>query len=332
MSTLKKLVQLMLAPLPSAIKVPIYRLMGARIAEGASIAPLVVLVADEIDMGPHAKVKPLSIIYSPRRLTMGAYSVIGNLSVIHGPSAFSLGPRSYVSAAGMIDLYCDVSIGEFTALGPRCTLMTHGVFWPSTWGLARKIGGITIGDLSWAANNCTITADVKIGSRVLVMAGSVVVKDILEPSMVIDVPRNRTVLPYHRVQKSVSAGFLRQHIREVTLACFEEVMKPRNWKLEESESRLTLRKGNRTIRIALAGSSPSDTAADWLFGFDLGDDLLSSGRGIVALDFLRLLHTPKPNRTLKAWLEYFRHMWGIRFADFRYRALFKVMPPVLEAD
>ena len=107
----------------------------------------------------------------------------------------------------MIDLYRDVTIGEFTAFGPRCTLMTHGVFWPSTWGLARKIGGISVGDLSWVANNCTITADVKIGSRVLVMAGSVVSRDIEEPSLVIDVPRNRTVLPHYRVQKRHHGGF-----------------------------------------------------------------------------------------------------------------------------
>lgn len=332
MSLLKKLAQLMLSPFPSVIKVPMYRLMGARIAHGAGIAPLVVFVADEIDMGPHAKIKPLSIIYSPCRLTMGAYSVIGNLSVIHGPSAFSLGPRSYVSAGGMIDLYRDVSIGEFTALGPRCTLMTHGVFWPSTWGLARKIGGITIGDLSWAANNCTITADVKIGSRVLVMAGSVVSRDILEPSMVIDVPRNRTVLPYHRVQKSVSARFLREHVAEVTRACYDEVLRLRSWTLDDSDSLLTLRKGRRVIRIALVGSSPAGAKADWLFGFGLDDDLLSGSRGVVALDFLRLLHTPKPDRVLKVWLEYFRHMWGIRFADFRYRMLFSVAPPKLEPE
>lgn len=68
MLLLKKLVQLLISPLPSAIKVPIHRLPGASFAEGAGFAPLVVFVADEIDLGPHAQIKPLSIIYRPRRL------------------------------------------------------------------------------------------------------------------------------------------------------------------------------------------------------------------------------------------------------------------------
>ena len=67
----KKLLQLFLTPLPSCMKVPIYRMLGAKIASGATIAPMTVCVADQIEMGPRAKIKPLSIIYSPCRLELG---------------------------------------------------------------------------------------------------------------------------------------------------------------------------------------------------------------------------------------------------------------------
>jgi acetyltransferase-like isoleucine patch superfamily enzyme len=329
---LKKMVQFMLTPLPSCLKKPIYRLLGAKIGPGATIAPLTICVSDRIELGPHAKIKPLSIIYSPRELCVGAYAVIGNLSVIHGPGAFRLGPRSYISAGGMIDLYRDVVVGEFTAFGPRCTLMTHGLFWPASWGLARKIGGISVGDLSWVANNCTITADVKIGSRVMVMAGSVVTKDIDGPGMVSDVPRNRTVLPYHRVQKTVTEAQLRKLIDEVSLAGFDEVLRPAGWSLERRENLWEMRKRGRLIRIRFfenVENRPNAPDADWFFGFNYDDRTLSGEHGAAVLDFLRLLHTPRPERMLKRWLEYFRHMWGIRFADYRYRGCFNVMPPRL---
>jgi len=88
---LRTLAQLLLTPLPSCCKVPLYRLLGARTRFAAHIGAFTVLAADAIELGPEARIKPLTLIFGLKRLHMGAYAGISNLCVINGSATFSHG-------------------------------------------------------------------------------------------------------------------------------------------------------------------------------------------------------------------------------------------------
>ena len=73
---LKKLIQLSTTFFPSFLRVPIYKLLGAEIAEGAKILPLTVLVAERIKLHPFSKIAGFSVIMGLSELELGVNSEI----------------------------------------------------------------------------------------------------------------------------------------------------------------------------------------------------------------------------------------------------------------
>lgn len=331
---MKRLVQVLLTPLPSCLKVPLYRLLGARIHRTARIAAFSVLVADEIELGPHAQIKPLTVILGPERVSMGAYSGISNLCVIHGGSALSLGPRSYIAAGCMVDLHAPIRLGEYSALGPRCVAMTHAIFWPPTWGLPHRIAPISIGDLVWVASNCTISAGVEIGSRCFIMANSAVSKSVPEGGMIYDVGPRRTAFPFHLMQKAVTESALRRQILDMAESYHKDRLQGRGYTLTTEGDRYILGNGRQTITIRFFDrpTRPGRRANEWWFGYDYEDELLAAPSGPAVLDFRRLLHSPSATSGMRDAVRYFKSTWGLWFADARYRDRFSLQPPELNRD
>ena len=82
----------------------------------------------------------------------------------------------------MIGLYTyvngDVSIGENVLIGPHCSITSNNhVFLPAQkWFGANHGAPISIGDGSWLASGCVVTAGVSIGKYNLICANTVVTK------------------------------------------------------------------------------------------------------------------------------------------------------------
>lgn len=96
----------------------------------------------------------------------------------------SIGPYGYVGCSGKI------TIGKNVMLGPKCSLFAENHVFSDTeisiksQGVKQK--GITIEDDCWIGSNVTILDGVTIGKGSIIGAGTLVTKDILAGSVVVD--------------------------------------------------------------------------------------------------------------------------------------------------
>ena len=79
----------------------------------------------------------------------------------------------------------------------------------------------------------------------------------------------------------------------------------------------------------LVSPSTEVKGARWLFGYDLSDELMQSPGKIQCVDFRKLLYTSNAGAELKRAARFFERNKGTRFADYRYRNMFRVYPPKL---
>lgn len=338
---LKALAQFLLTPLPSCLKVAAYRALGARIGRGARIAPFAVLVARDIELGPMAKIKPLTVITGLSRFRLGAYAGISNLCVLNGPASFEMGPRSFMGPGCMVDLDESVTIGEHSGISPRTTILTHGIFLPSTWGYRRKIGPVSIGNLVWVTNNCKIAAGVRIADGVVVLPNSVINAAIEGPCLLYDTSLKRTRFSIHLLQKRVTRRWLDEFVAELTEALCRECLAPLGWRWRREGDRTILeRHGTRIAIDPLRQSRPADRLHDedgryaqhWLFGCDVPAEIMSGQTRAQALDFRQILYSTQAGSILMKATRYFQHSWGLRFADHRDRECFRLLPPPIVED
>lgn len=328
----KRIFQLLLTPLPSALKVPVYRALGADIHTSARVSACTVLAADRIVMGPESRVRGLSIIQGLSNFELGAYSVVSNLCVINGSSELILGARSFIRPGCMIDLRASVSMGEYSAFGPRCTVMTHGVHWPTSWGFARKTAPVEIGDLVWIANNCHIGPGVSLGSELMLMPNSTVARNVKGPGMVFDSSVERRSFPIQLLKKRVDEAFVRRFVQNLIHAYYRDQLRPLKYQLIEEEGRYLLKRGRVKVLIHLFEMSgqPRRGVENWLFAYAAKPAALADSTDCSVVDFLRLLHSSGPSKALRRALGYFGTVWGLYFADYQHREHFHLEPPRLD--
>jgi acetyltransferase-like isoleucine patch superfamily enzyme len=332
MNPLKSLVQLLLTPLPAVLKTPLYRLLGARIATGAHIAAFTVVVADQIELGPHAVIKALTMIVGLHELRIGAYAMISNLCVINGRSRLVLGPRGVIAPGCLIDVREPVTIGEYSGLGPRCTLMTHGTFWPCAWGYRAKSGPIELEPLVWVTFNCSIGPQVRIASHTFVLPGSGIYGNVPESCVLADSALGRKTFPLAMIRQPVTRAGLQAHWREFLNEYHAAQLAPRGWALEERAPAFVLRSREREIRVDFFTPSGADKprrGEHWLFGYG-ADEAVLRNAALGCLDFRSLLYSAHASRMLRDCAAYYRSTRGGRFADFRHRDCFHLELPALE--
>jgi len=333
---LKFCIQFLLTPLPSLLKVPVYRLLGAKIGRDTKISAFTVLISDHIVIEPGARIKIFTLIFGLHKFELGAYATISNFCIINGDNYFFLGARGYIAPFCIIDVRDNVIISECSGLGPRSTIMTHGVFLPASWGYTAKFAPVKLGKLVWVAFNCKIGPGVTINDDVFILPNSGVCTDIKNKGVIYDQADARKTFPICMVRKKITKSYILSFLKNIITNFVKD--KLHNWQVDFDQDvcLISSSKKNYSVLISFFGwnkniKNERQYSECWLFGFDIKDEeiALLSTENIQFLDFRWILYSSNVSRLLKKAINYFRSHDGLRFANVVYRDHFKIDPPAL---
>jgi len=190
----------LLALLPSALNVPLRRMMGARIGrgaricfgtllavrdvtigEGASIGPFAVIRADSLEVGAHTQIKPLTLIKA-REIRLGQYVHIAPTAVIAGdltPTCrLQVGDHTRIFPFCWLEPGEGISLGNHVGIGGHTLIFTHGAWSDYLLGGPVSYGPVVIEDRVWLPWRVFVLANVTIGHDAIIGAGSVVTKSV----------------------------------------------------------------------------------------------------------------------------------------------------------
>lgn len=166
--------------------------MGNRIIIGPA-AMLIVEKEGVLTVGDNFAMERHCILRTSRKWSIG-----NNVYISYGTSIFSrergnegelsVGTGSHIANGCVIDMSGNLTIGNYVALGSNCTIYTHNHKYddkdaPGAWKSDIIVKSVVIEDGAWIGSNVTILPGVRVGSRSVIAAGSVVTKDV-EPGAV----------------------------------------------------------------------------------------------------------------------------------------------------
>jgi len=195
--------------LPQCLKIPIYRMRGARIAGnvrlgfGSVIIPYdrdfsKILIEEDVVIEDNVRILAKNI-----HLKKGAQ--IKEDTKIWGQSDFMMGVGAYIDQRCLLDLRRDVSLGDKAGVGAASFLYTHGVWHSILSGAPTQYGPIIIKDRAWVAANVFIMPNVTIGEDSIVGARSVVTKNVDSGSVVCGNPA-KEITKTNQITKNLSAS------------------------------------------------------------------------------------------------------------------------------
>lgn len=193
---------------------------GAKIGRGVRIGWFAAITGRRIELGDYSEVWGFSMLRC-HEVLIGDYTVIGSHVTAYGPATFAIGRHSVIGAQTMLNVWEDVRIGDMSAIGARCMIVTHGTALPYTEGYWVKFAGVTIGSRVWVASGVFIQPGVTIGNEVFINAMSVVKKDIPEGSVAEGYPA-KVLAPMARLRRPMSPAAVDDAARTM-LAHFAEV-------------------------------------------------------------------------------------------------------------
>lgn len=181
----KKLAAIATFFLPSSLRIPILRFVGFRIGKRVTICPFTIIIADEVEIGNDVYISPLVLIFNLKKVKLGnrAYLSVGTFIHSHGLGSLEMGDFSATGLFCIIDCTCDVTIGKYSCLGPRCMLSTHGSFLPKSHGFSNRYYPVKIGNYVWLMMDVKVTSGVTIGDYVIAHAGTVITTNIADNSV-----------------------------------------------------------------------------------------------------------------------------------------------------
>lgn len=197
----------LIAPLPTFLKKPLYRLFfGYRIGKRVKIG-FTVLDAGDCEIQADTTIGHLNLVIGVKDLRIGEHTRIGHLNVIRGGDQvhlgrfseiirmneinsipdpivvnevnprFFLGDGSIITTGHKIDFTDRVSIGRRTIIGGRnSSLWTHN---------RQETRAIDIGDFAYVGSEIRMAPGSSIPSRCIVGIGSVITGPIREPNQLI---------------------------------------------------------------------------------------------------------------------------------------------------
>jgi acetyltransferase-like isoleucine patch superfamily enzyme len=204
-------VLILLSPLPSFAKRPLYRLLlgyrlGRRVwiglsvldaqtvdlAEGTCIGHFNVITrVGRLETGLHARIGMLNVIRGGERVSLGDYSEVMRLNVLNAipdhdcttepESVLDVGAGAVITSGHRIDFTDKVSLGKNVIVGGRnSSLWTHN---------RQETAPIEIGDFCYLGSEVRLAPGAKLPKECVLGLGSVLTGEITEPrSLVAGVP------------------------------------------------------------------------------------------------------------------------------------------------
>ncbi len=163
--------------LPSSLTRVLFRLCGYRIGRNVRIPALSFVYAREMTLGNDVDIRRFCFIHL-RRLALGANTIVSYGCQIKGEAGFTCGDFCFLGVQCIIHCVEDVTFGNYSGLGPRCTVYTHGSFLPVTEGYPSRFAPVVFEDRVWVAmevsvmpgahveRNCVINPHVVVQGRI----------------------------------------------------------------------------------------------------------------------------------------------------------------------
>jgi len=313
------LIFLLLSP-PGVKKLVLRWFFGARIGRGVRVGWFALVTGRRVEIGDYSEIRSFSQVRCGE-VHVGAYSVIGNSVHIYGPGVFRMGRHSMVGSETQINVWHDVQIGDLSALGSRCMVVTHGVWLPYTEGYWVKFAGVTIGDRAWIASGVFIQPGIRIGNEVFVNAMSVVKKDVPDGAVVEGYPAHQ-VARMEELKRTMTPQRLNAAV-ETMLRHFADLELQRERGVtaqSDGPGRLSFRCRGRDYLVAhVSGDGPPPDPRDWQGGkrviLLVSRPNWDAPRGLrnVMLISLTTMRTRRPRDPIHGALERFlRGYYGLK--------------------
>jgi acetyltransferase-like isoleucine patch superfamily enzyme len=188
--------------LPSCLKKMIYKIKGfdigknvkfsfgsiLKISEGCVIdeftkfAPFSVIVANNLSIGKRTEIRA-GVFIDVNKIQVGNDVIISETAMIRAghiskESNILIENKVHVFAGALIDVSRSVVLGEECAVGPKCSIFTHGSYKNILKGYPVSYGDVKIGKRVELTYNVFVAPGVKIGDDAIIAYGSYVNKDI----------------------------------------------------------------------------------------------------------------------------------------------------------
>lgn len=207
---MKTVLAVLLSALPSFLRVPILRMMGAKIGARVKLGLFSILIADQIELDDQVLVSPLALVKA-RQIKLGKRVRIGSLSIvstgklvlgddtkisklaivtghINQHSELITGKRCWIFPFCWIDTTRQVHMEDEVGVGGATYIFTHGSWQSVLDGFPVAFGPVVLKRNVWLPWRVFILPNVTIGEYCTIAAGSVVNKSIPSYSLAGGVP------------------------------------------------------------------------------------------------------------------------------------------------
>lgn len=213
----RSLLAFILAALPSVIKVPLYKLAGAKIGRSVSIGFGSFILASSfsnISIGDYSQIRQFTFI-TCSTVCIGSYTEIAMFTWIWGAGRLDVGNKCYIGPRCIVNLRRNnFRMGEYAGLGPGSIVYTHGQWLPYTQGWPRTYGDVVLEDYAWVPAKVFLSPGVRVGTKSIVGSGAVVTHDIPPHSFAAGVPA-KVIQPIDKVMNPVDQDELFKRAGEI---------------------------------------------------------------------------------------------------------------------
>lgn len=302
-------------------------MLGYQVSNKAKLGLFSVVLSKEIIMEEGSKLDSFSIITGLSYLVLRKGSGISRFTYISGGNKLELGQRSLIGSRSIINSSSgDVVFGEYSVLSPRSTIYTHGTFLPVTHGYSFKNKGVTVGDYTWIMQNASIGPGVNIGSNVIVLPGSVIVKAIPDNLVVYDTPVERKTFPINLFKKELTNPDLEILIKNITIHYLNKLKGTNTVKAYvDHNSHIAVRAKNKSIIIHFCNppkkglKKNNETSVNCYFWYDVETDMISSSTEFI-LDFRKIIYSSaNPPKELRGYNAFMFYEYGLKFISNDYQ-------------
>ena len=317
---LKKIIQLSSTFFPSFLRVLIYRILGADIAEGARIMPFTVLVVKQLKLHAYSRIAGFSVVMGLTELELGASSEISRMCYITGSGKLRLGQRSRIGIFSQVEVHlANFIMGDYSGLGPHCLVNTHGIFLPATRGFMPKIGDVEIGNNVYIQSRCYIGPAVKICNDVIALPGSALLKDVNKSGVVFDSGIDRKVFPLGIFKEEVNPQWSQQYLIKMISFVVDRIADKFNYSSKQTEYGFELFSKRKKIQIILSLNEkiPQNKNQEiWCFDNTIKLTNFNSNK-IINFDLNDITFSGKLTAEVKKTMSLLQTYFGLRFIEKR---------------